>query len=54
MRRLVMICGFNLVPFMAFTQLVDTRYNCDTALRPLLASRALGAGVRVDCVECEF
>ncbi len=41
---LVGICFCNLAPFFVLGKLFDTRYECATAFRPLLSSRALGTG----------
>jgi hypothetical protein len=45
---LIFIGLFNLSPYYAVSQLFETRVQCDAALRPLVASRAILRGVRVE------
>ncbi len=47
---LVVMAFLNATPFISIGKLMDTRYDCATALRPLLASRAMGEGVMVEVV----
>lgn len=44
---LTLMVMLNLAPFFAVDKLLDTRTFCATALRPLLASRAIARGVQV-------
>jgi hypothetical protein len=37
-------------PFLTFERLYDTRTTCNRALRPLLASRAIGTGVHIEVI----
>ena len=51
----VSVCLYSLAPrpssaCFLFAQLFDTRVWCDAALRPMLASRAIGSGIKIEVV----
>jgi hypothetical protein len=48
-----MMALLNFAPFVAFSALFETRFDCAPSLKPLLASKAVGEGVRIKVIGSE-